>query len=172
MLKLVKNINEQTNQFEQVFEGTDISWALSQGFEEQQVEKAFDDNYYLLGYAPTKPLAELKTEKWQQIKQARDNAEQAGVTYLGKVLDSDSLSVQRITVAVQTAQLALSAGQEFTIDWTCQDNSTLTLNAQQVIGIPMALAAQSNNLHQKARELRELIDIAATKEELELIAWE
>jgi len=120
-------------------------------------------------YIPT--LEELKAIKWNSIKSQRDTLEQSGVSYLNKTLDSDTLSVQRISIAVQAAQAAISAGQSFTLDWTCQDNSTLTMTAEDICGIPVALATYSNSLHQTARGLRTQIEAATTAEELELIAW-
>ena len=119
----------------------------------------------------TSTLAELKAIKWQTIKSTRDTLEQSGVPYMGKILDSDTLSVQRITIAVQAAQAALSAGQPLTLDWTTQDNTVLTMTAQEVCGIPAALAMHSDSLHQIARGLRERIDAAETKEEIDVVTW-
>jgi hypothetical protein len=126
-------------------------------------------------YVPT--LDELKTGKWEQIKAKRDAIEQSGVPYMGKILDSDPLSVQRIAIAVQAAQEAIKAGQPLTLDWTCADNTVLTMTAEQVCGIPVALAQHSDGLHQIARGLSE--DIfgsdtntgATTAEELQAIIW-
>jgi hypothetical protein len=56
-------------------------------------------------YTPT--LEELKTRKWNSVRIERDRLEQAGVPYLGKILDSDAVSVQRIAIAVQAAQAAM-----------------------------------------------------------------
>lgn len=122
---------------------------------------------------PTQPsLEDLKTAKWQEIKQARDNQEQAGLPYMGKVLDSDTLSVQRLTTAAQVAQLAISQNQEFTINWTTKDNSTLTMTAQQVLEIPKALVQYNDDIHNKARLYKEKIDKATTAEKLAKIVWE
>ena len=121
---------------------------------------------------PEISLDELKAKKWQQIKTARDKAEQAGLPYMDKILDSDTISVQRITTAVQAAQMAMQLKKEFVINWTTQDNSTLTMTAEDVCGIPFALAQYSDGLHAKARELREQIEVTETAEELEQIVWD
>ncbi len=120
---------------------------------------------------PVPTLAELQAAKWANIKERRDTLEQSGLPYMGKVLDSDILSVQRIAIAVQAAQAARSAEIDFTVDWTCADNSVLTMTAEQVVGIPVALAQYSDNLHQIARGLREQIEAAQTAEELAMIIW-
>lgn len=117
------------------------------------------------------PLELAKAEKWQEIKVLRDQREQEGLPYMGKVLDSDALSVQRLTTAVQAAQLAISQNQEFTINWTTKDNSVLVMIAQDVCGIPLALAQYSDSLHAKARSLKEQIAKAESLKELEKITW-
>lgn len=116
-------------------------------------------------------IVELRANKWAQIKAERDRLEQSGVPYLGKILDSDTVSVQRIAIAVQAAQAAIAAGQPFTLEWTTQDNTPLTMNAGQVVGMSVALAMYSDSLHQAARALREQIEAAETVEELEVISW-
>lgn len=117
-------------------------------------------------------LDDLKLSKIAQINAKRDSLETGGFEYLGKVFDSDSISVQRLTSASMTAQLALSQGQEFSIVWTCQDNSNVTLSAVEVVGTVPALAQHSAMLHVKASELKEQVKNATTKEEVEVIVWE
>lgn len=50
-----------------IFEGTDIEWALSQGFTEQEVEQS-DKNggWYLKGYAPMKTDEEKTHEEFER----------------------------------------------------------------------------------------------------------
>lgn len=126
---------------------------------------------YRVYQTPMPTLEEIKLAKWEEIKLARDTEEQAGLPYMGKVVDSDTLSVQRLTIASQNAQIALALGQDFVIDWTCKDNSVLKMTAKDLIGIPPALAQFSDSLHQKARKLRGQIDEAETIEEVENIKW-
>lgn len=105
------------------------------------------------------PVEAVASSAWEDVKAARDAAEQAGCPYMGKTLDSDQLSVQRISIAVQAAQGALAAGEgSFTLDWTMQDNSVVAMTAEQVVGMSAALAAYSNVLHEQARTLREQIE--------------
>lgn len=111
-------------------------------------------------------IPKIANQKWAEVKTARDEAEQVGCPYMDKTLDSDTTSVQRIAIAVQAAQQAITAGAvDFTLDWTMQDNSTIKMTAEQVIGMSAALAAYSNNLHEQARQCREQIEqIAANYE--------
>ncbi len=120
---------------------------------------------------PVQSIDELKTAKWAEIKAHRDHLEQSGAPYMGKTIDSDTVSVQRIAIAVQAAQAAIGAGVEFTLAWTCADNTVLTMTAEQVVGMSVALAQYSDNLHQTARELREQIAAVETAEDLAEIVW-
>jgi hypothetical protein len=110
--------------------------------------------------------------RWAAIRAERDRREAAGFPYLRKLIDSDSLSVQRITTATQSAQAAIAIGAEFSVDWTCADNSVLTLNAEQMLGMPVALADHANALHVTARVLRAEIEAAETPDEVEAITWD
>lgn len=119
----------------------------------------------------TANLALAKQQQWARIKTERDEREAAGFPYLGKVFDSDQRSHSRITTAAQAAQAALDAGQPFSIDWTTADNTVITLDAQQMLGVPVAFAQFGNALHQSARSLREQIDAATTVEQVQAIVW-
>lgn len=117
---------------------------------------------------PEPTLDELKLLKRAEINSARDRTEQGGFEYLGKVFDSDMISCQRISTA---AQAMAFAQEETAIVWTCQDNTTISLNKTQLAGLVVALAEWSNTCHQKATALKAQIDAAKTAEELEKITW-
>lgn len=113
-------------------------------------------------------IEELKLIKRSEINAARDAAEQGGFEYMGKTFDSDPISCQRISTA---AQAMAFAPEETAIVWTCQDNTTISLNKTQLSGLVAALAQWSNTCHQKATALKAEIEKAQTKEELDKITW-
>ena len=170
MLKYAKIINEQKQC--EVGLGTNTDFYQSIGMQEMEVEQAYDGSWYLLGFAPKRPLDELKALKREEINKARNNAEQGGFLYLDKMFDSDPISCQRIALASQTAIISKQAGQEFSVTWTCQDNSQIALSADDTIGLSIALTEWSNSCHIKASELKALIDEATSEEELNNINWE
>lgn len=133
--------------------------------------EATDKEYFEYNgeYVCEVPLDELKQAKRDEINKARDEAEQGGFLYLGKMFDSDPVSCQRILGATLAAQ---HAPEDFFITWTCQDNSTVDLNSVELIGLSNALASWSNECHQKASKLKALVDKAETKEEVEVISWD
>jgi len=112
-------------------------------------------------------LEENKVAKIAEINQARDKMELTGFDYLGKRFDSDVNAMRRISIAVQAAQ----SYPDFIVEWTCQDNSTITLNAEQIIAMPLTMAVYGNELHQKARTLKAQIEAATTIDEVNLIDW-
>lgn len=124
--------------------------------------------YYQIVELPKPSLEELKLAKREEINQARDEAEQGGFEYMGKVFDSDQVSCIRMMGASQSLA---NAPAETKITWTCQDNSTIDLNGTQFVGLVVALATHSNTCHQKATELKAQIEKATSAEELEEIKW-
>lgn len=171
MLMYAKIIDEQTNEVS-VGLGDDIDFYKSIGMTEQEVEKAYNGSWYLKGFAPQKPLDELKEEKREEINTARNAAEQGGFPYMGKVFDSDPISCIRISSAAQAMQTAAMAEDVPVITWTCQDNTTIDLTSAELLGLVVALAEWSNTCHQKATVIKGLLDKCQTPEEVEKISWD
>ena len=169
MLKFAKIINEE-NKLCQVGTGSNKTFYQSIGMTEQEVEQAYDGKWYLKGFAPQKSIEVLKIEKREEINIARDAAEQGGFEYMGKIFDSDPISCQRMSCAAQAMSL-LPASEDNKITWTCQDNTTIDLNAQELLGLVGALAAWSNSCHIKATTLKEQIENCQSAEELAQITW-
>lgn len=119
--------------------------------------------------APARPLSSLREKCLAEISAERDRREELGFPYRGKWLDSTPRSVQRITAAALAAQAMLATGQPYSADWTCADNSTLSLDTAGVIGIPVALAQHAAALHDHARSLKAAIEAADNAEQLAAI---
>ena len=127
---------------------------------------------YQIVEIPRPSLDELKALKREEINQARDNAEQGGFEYMGKIFDSDQVSCQRISCAAQAMSVLTMSAETPTITWTCQDNTTIDLSASELMGLVVALAQWSNSCHEKATALKAQIDACTGKEELDAITWE
>jgi hypothetical protein len=122
-----------------------------------------------IGLGTRHTLNTLRAELLAKVKAERGRREQPGFAYLGKVIESDPISVQRITVASQAAQIALANNQPFVVDWTCADNTALSLDAQGVIALPVALAQYGLALHSHAQALKSQINAAETLGDLTAI---
>ena len=103
---------------------------------------------------PPKTLEQAKTEVNLKINANRNELERGEIEYLSKIFDGDSISAQRITSSAMLAQLAAAAGQDFSVDWTTKDNSTITLDAQKMVGLAAEIAKRSQELHAKALSLK------------------
>lgn len=130
------------------------------------------DGKYQIVELPEPSLIELKEAKREEINAARNAAEQGGFPYKGKIFDSDPISCIRISSAAQAMQMAAMSEDVPTITWTCQDNTTIDLTAAELMGLVVALAEWSNACHQKATQIKTLLEECQTPEEVEKISWD
>lgn len=136
------------------------------------VNGQYEQRWNIVALPAEQVAANLDAKKAQMVSAVnarRNAAEEAGFFYLGKPLDSDSRSVQRINTAVQAAQVALAASAPFELEWMCADNTTITLDAQQMLGVPVALATHANAIHLNGRNLKDAIASATTSAEFAAI---
>lgn len=113
-------------------------------------------------------LAEAQANAWAAAKKARGEAESADFEFAGTLYQPD---VAKITGAFLAALLPRAESDPFAIDWTVADNSVVTLTAPQVMALGLTLTARINSIHQQGRQLRALIDNAATPAEAYGYTW-
>lgn len=113
-----------------------------------------------------------RARKWADIKAVRDRLENGGFDMpdVGR-FDSDADSRARIVGAVTAAKIAQDAGQPFSVEWTLADNTTVMLNAEQVISVGFAMLTHITSTHEKGRVLRAQIDAAEDVDSLNAITW-
>jgi hypothetical protein len=120
-------------------------------------------------------LDEEKAKKKAEINQAKNDAESATpFIYLDKPFDYDTLSRERLNVAIQLAQslkIAGVAGTQKVTDWKLADNTLLELTVDALCNMPQAFAVKSAELHQKAWLLKGQVDEATTLEQVDIISW-
>ena len=118
-------------------------------------------------------LAEVQESKWTEIKQARDVAQYAPLTYSGLVFDFDAKSQSAMGGAIQAAQASLILSQPMPeVEWTLEDNSKALLTATQLMGILFAGITRTGEIFAKARLLRdEIYKSDATVESVALVNW-
>lgn len=124
-------------------------------------------DYSIKAWVDPRTLNDLKEATWQEIKTAREAEEFGGFEVNGYRYDSDQISQSRIQGACQLATMDVN----FTIDWTLADNTSVSHSAAEMLAVGVALGQHVSILHAKARALRQLIDTAATPEELNLVVW-
>lgn len=121
----------------------------------------------LIPPAPT--VIEQRVLVWGAVREARDRAEWWGCsTPLGRA-DSDPDSQRKVAGAVQLAMIAQSGGVPFSIDWTMQDNSSVTHDAAAMITLGVAVGQHVAACHAVALAKRSAIEAAENIEALTAI---
>ena len=112
-----------------------------------------------------------KDRKWEEIKLSRDAAINAPLDTPYGVFDADPESRSNIANAVLYLQTLEQQGTPGTVNWTLEDNTTITLNYQEMSNVGLLLGQRTNAAYDTARALRLEIDVATTIEEVEAIHW-
>lgn len=119
-------------------------------------------------HPPPAPMFEiLKTNKYTDIAAARYAAETGGVMIDGALIATDRGSQSLLTAAVVTARL----DPTFKTRWKCADGRFVALDAMQLRAIGDAVTAHVEACFTREAELCEMIEAAATPEELAAIVW-
>ncbi len=113
-------------------------------------------------------LEVAKARAWIAVKAKRAALEEGNFTYEGGSYQADKV---RINGAVQLAALAKTSGGVFSETWTLTDNTTRQLDADQLIGLGLALGQFVSGLYAIGRALREQINQAETIEAVNAIGW-
>lgn len=164
--------------------GNSLSWVCEHKFQSHLLstfsESAIDNMLISVFNSPfyqgtvidaIQSLDSIKVRKWAIIKQIRNSVEMGSFNWNNLLFNSDYISQSRIQGATQLATLALMNQQPFVIEWTLADNTVQTLDAEQMISVGQAMANHINECHIKARALRQQIEAATTKEEVEAVTW-
>ena len=129
-------------------------------------ESPFAGGERVLDHSDTIDAARARA--WASVKAARTAAEEGTFVFDGGVYQAD---VVRINGAVQLAVLAKARGTPFSETWTLEDNTTRTLDVDQVIALGLALGQYVSDVFAIGRALRDQINAATTIEEVQAIGW-
>ena len=116
-------------------------------------------------------LTEHQDAKWEEIKTAREAAFNAPLATPHGVFDSGARDRTNITDAVLMAQTLAALGQPVSINFTLANNTTVTLNAAQMVEVGLALGAKVQAAYAIARALRTAIAAAPTIAVVQAISW-
>jgi hypothetical protein len=133
--------------------------------EQPSLNHIFD--YTIKQWVDPRSPSELKLSKWSEIKKERDNVETSGFTWNNLVFDSDARSQQRIQSAAQQAQLDNTSA----FNWTLANNESVHLTSIQMLDLYRQLSEFIQSNFEKARVIRNQIELCNTAEELSNISW-
>lgn len=113
-------------------------------------------------------LQDLKDEKWEAIKLERAARESGTFQWAEHIVDAD---LSRISGAASRVLVAQALGQSYSDTWTLADNSTLPVTGADIFAMGAALGEHISACHAHGRLLRQQIENATSKEEVEAITW-
>lgn len=117
---------------------------------------------------PVYTLDELKVQKKAEIAAARYEAETAGTTVNGVLIDTGRDSQALITGAAVAAML----DENYSLNWKTA-NGFIHLTAPEIIAVAQTVRAHVQACFDREAELCALVDAAETKEDLDeiIISW-
>lgn len=145
-----------------------LGWTKS--IDESQTEKAYDGSLWEKGYAPKKPLDELKQEKHNEINNSREQARKTeGASYNDDLFDIDETSQSNILAQIKVAELLNNS--EATYTYRSKTNQNHSFTVTQLQELSLAIAQKINEIYQKSWDLKAQVDAAETEEEIKNITW-
>lgn len=169
MLKYAKVINEETKECD-VGIGNDIKYYQSIGMSEQDVDLAYNGIWYLVGYAPTRPLDELKEQKRVEINQTRKKARlEEYAEYDNDKFDIDETSQSNILAQIKVAELLQN--DKATYVYRSKTNQSHLFNVYQLQELGLLIAQKVSEIYMRSWDLKAKIDAAETIEEVNAIEW-
>ena len=114
------------------------------------------------------PLELFKERRIKRfLKEPRDKEEISPISFNGHRWDIDEKALQRINGAI------IALGENGTITWTSADDEDIeNVTAEVLRGVITAAAVRSNTLHVKYRQLRDIVEAAATIDDVRAVRWE
>ena len=145
-------------------------WYESIGMTEQDVEQAYNGDWYLKGYAPTQPLDELKDLKHAEINQAREKARlEEYAEYNNDIFDIDETSQSNILAQIKVAELLQN--DKATYVYRSKTNQSHLFNVYQLQELGLLIAQKVSEIYMRSWDLKAKIDAAETIEEVNAIEW-
>lgn len=114
-------------------------------------------------------IDEAHAEAWTVAKIARDRAEAAPFEFDGGMYDPNKENIAGAALAALMAQLQ---GIPVLRRWTLADNTCRDLTGEQIIALGLALTERVDAIHERGRQLRDLINAAATPAEAYGYTWD
>lgn len=111
---------------------------------------------------PITNIQQAREIKLAELKVARDKAELQPINNF----DVDEKSIMRINNAITVINATKQP-----IEWTLADNTICMVNADDLQNVILALAQQSNDVHEKYRVLKEQVNACESIADVRAIEW-
>lgn len=123
---------------------------------------------FSLQWVEAATLAAAQAEAWAAAKIERERAEAAPFEFDGGMYDPNKENIAGAALAALMAQLR---SMQVSRRWTLADNSRRDLTGDQIIALGLALTARVDAIHERGRQLRDLINASTTPAEAYGYTW-
>ena len=171
MKKYAIIIDEETKVC-QVGLGDNVEFYQSLGFEEMEVEQAWNGDWYVLGYAPQKPLEAYKQEKLSDLRTLK-HEKLSEFSYKNKIYQIDESSKTNINGKISA--ILLSQNSEIpiqSVNWITKDNTITQFSTAEFLAFSQAIASYIETILFKNDELRTAINQAKNLDDLNAIIFD
>ena len=168
MKKYAIIIDEETKVC-QVGLGSNVEFYQSLGFEEMEVEQAWNGDWYVLGYAPQKPLEAYKQEKLNDLRTLKYE-KLSEFSYNGNIFQINQDS--KVNIAGKVSEIILNQDTKSpvkSVSWIAKDNTVVEFTAEEFLAFSKAVANYIETILFKNGELRADINKAESLEKLNAI---
>lgn len=117
------------------------------------------------------PLEQVKAKKRAELNAEKRRRQLAGFEFNGGVFDSHRDAIENITQAAMAARYAIENGIDYTETWTLQDNTTMTLTAEEVLQMQVALTNHGRAMHLQCNQLKDTVDACQSGAEVKAVEW-
>lgn len=168
MKKYALIIDEETKAC-QVGLGDNVEFYQSLGFEEMEVEQAYDGGWYVLGYAPQKPLEAYKQEKLNALRTLKDE-KLSEFSYNGNTFQINGDSKANIAGKVSAILLAKDTQEPIkSVSWIAKDNTIIQFTSEEFLQFSKAVANHIEKILFENDALRNAINNAESLEALNAV---
>lgn len=109
-------------------------------------------------------LNQYKQTKTQWLNAERDRLIAAGIEHNGHFYQTSERNIADLMGALQVAQLAQVAGQDFTTQWLTADNITVVMTLPDLASLGAAVAQHKAHLVYKCREHKDALMLLTTQQ--------
>lgn len=124
----------------------------------------------IMAWLDLRDLAQLRADKWAEVKRSRDTALAAPLATPFGLFDADEKGSASIIKSVLLANNLAALGYPVAIDFTLADNAVVVLDAAAMVHAGLLLASREQQLRALATTLREQI-ASAEVGDLQNINW-
>lgn len=162
--------DENTKKCLEVGTGTNTEFYKSIGMQDLEVEQAYDGSYYLKGYAPTKPLDELKADKLNELASITSKFDNQLVNTDMIINSSLGFTVNADLRSQNNLRGLIAVGAE-PVNFVTADNSVKSLSLEQLNTLLNECALNGQSLYLQKWAYKAQIEACKSVEELNAIQF-